>query len=69
MELRLELGEFLDAICVMGCGKKDLVWSTHTHDFGIMTEVVLVSFSDFFLTFCLSAWVALLVLIWIFSVS
>ena len=46
------------------------IWfGAHTHDFGIMTEVVLVSFSDFFLTFCLSAWVALQVLIWIFGVS
>ena len=69
MELRLELGEFFDAICVMGCGKKDLVWSAHTHDFGIMTEVVLVSFFDFFLFFCLRAWVALQVFNWIFGGS
>ena len=30
MELRLLLGEIFDATCVMDCGKKDMVWYTHT---------------------------------------
>ena len=53
MELRLYLGEFFDAICVKECGKKDTVWCTHTHDSGVMTEVVLIAFSDDLLMFCL----------------
>ena len=40
------------------------IWfGTHTHNSGVMTEVVLIAFSDFLLMFCLSAYMILQVLI------
>ena len=44
-------------------------FGAHTHDFGVITEVVLIAFSDHLLMFCLIAQVILLVLIWIFSLT
>ena len=40
MELRLEFGEFLDAICVMDCSKKVKVWNKHTYNSRVTIEVV-----------------------------
>lgn len=38
-------------------------FGAHTHDSGVMAEVVLIAFSDHLLMFCLIAQVILLVLI------